>query len=155
MTHGLSKTRILHGLQCPKRLWLAVHQPELARYSQRSLQSSQAGIDAQEVYRKLIPNGILVGHVDDLKAAVQETRLILAGSAKSPVFEAAFQHSGMLVRADLIFPSLAGLHMVEIKSSRSVKDYQVQDCAIQTWVIIMSKPPALPGDSQSLTFPGV
>ena len=158
MTHGLSRTRILHGLQCPKRLWLAVHQPELARYSQRSLQSFQAGIDAQEVSRKLIPNGILVQHVDDLKAAVRETRLILAGSARIPVFEAAFQCRGMLVRADLIFPSLAGLHMVEIKASGSIKDYQVQDCALQTWVIERAGVPvrsvALAVIANTFVYPG-
>jgi hypothetical protein len=28
-------------------------------------------------------------------------------------------------------------------------------CAVCLGIIIMSKPPALPGDSQSLTFPGV
>ncbi len=135
MTHGLSKTSILNGLQCPKRLWLEVHQPELAHYSERSAQSIQAGNEVQEVYRGLIPNGILVEHVDDLKAALQETRLILTGSTCVPVFEGAFQHNGVLVRADPIFPVSAGARMVEVKNAGSVKDYHVQDCAIQTWVI--------------------
>lgn len=159
MIHGLSKTKILHGLQCPKRLWLAVHQPELARYSQRALQSFQDGNEAQEVYRGLIPDGILVQHVDDLKAALDETRrLIITGSSSVPVFEAAFQHSGVLVRPDLIFPSVAGFHMVEIKASGSVRDHQVQDCAVQTWVTgkagIPIKTVALALINKSFVYPG-
>jgi hypothetical protein len=135
MTHGLSKSRILDGLQCPKRLWLAVHHPELTRYSQRSLQSFQAGIEAQEAYRKLIPNGILVEHVDDSRTALEETCRIMVEDPGAPIFEPAFQHKGVLVRADLMLPSLEGYRMVEIKASASVKDGQVKDCAIQTWLI--------------------
>lgn len=158
MTHGLSKTRILNGLQCAKRLWLKVHRPELARYSARAAQSIQTGIETQEAYRKLIPNGILIGHVDDLTAAREETRLILSESPDVPIFEGAFQHRGVLVRADLIFPSLAGLHMVEIKASGSVDDYQVQDCAIQTWVIeragLPIKTVSLAVINKSFVYPG-
>ncbi len=78
MSHGLSKSKILYGLQCQKRLWLSVYHPDLLRQSPRALQSIQAGIEAQEMYRGLIPNGILVQHVDDQKAALEETRRLIA-----------------------------------------------------------------------------
>lgn len=161
MSHGLSKSKILDGLQCPKRLWLKVHQPDpdLLRQSPRALQSIQAGIEAQEVYRRLIPNGILVQHVDDQKAALKETRrLILTRATRVPIFEAAFQHRGVLARADVIFPSPDGFHVVEIKASGSVKDYQLQDCAIQTWVFeragIPIKTVALAVIDKSFMYPG-
>lgn len=161
MSHGLSKSKILHGLQCPKRLWLSVYHPDpdLLRQSPRALQSIQAGIEAQEVYRGLIPNGILVQHVDDQKAALEETRrLIATRSARVPIFEAAFQHRGVLARADVIFPSPDGFHVVEIKASGSVKDYHLQDCAIQTWVFeragIPIKTVALAVIDKSFVYPG-
>ena len=135
MSYGLSKTKILYGLQCPKRLWLEVHQPELAQYSELSAQLMQAGNEVHRAYRKLVPDGILVEHVDDLNAALEQTRLILSESAGAPVFEGAFQHNGVLVRADLIFPVSTGSRLVEVKAAGSVKDYHIQDCAIQTWVI--------------------
>jgi hypothetical protein len=135
MSYGLSKTRILNGLQCPKRLWLEVHRPELAEYSKLSAQFIQAGNEVHKAYRELIPDGILVEHVDDLNAALEQTRLILSESAGAPVFEGAFEHTGVLVRADLIFPVSTGSRLVELKAAGSVKDYHIQDCAIQTWVI--------------------
>ena len=94
MSYGLSKTKILHGLQCPKRLWLEVHQPELAHYSEASTQIIQAGNEAHYAYRELIPDGILVEHVDDLEAALEQTRLILNKAADAPILEAAFEHNG-------------------------------------------------------------
>jgi hypothetical protein len=159
MSYGLSKTKILHGLQCSKRLWLKVNQPELAKYSRRALQSIQDGNEAQEVYRGLFPNGILIQHVDDPKTALEETRgLLLAGPSGDPIFEAAFEYIRVLVRADLIFPSLAGFHMVEIKASGSVKDLHLQDCAIQTWVFekagIPIKTVALAVINKSFVYPG-
>jgi Domain of unknown function(DUF2779) len=41
----------------------------------------------------------------------------------------------VLVRADLLFPVSTGSRLVEVKAAGSVKDYHIQDCTIQTWVI--------------------
>lgn len=54
-----------------------------------------------------------------------------------PLFEPAFQHDGLLVRIDLLLPEdTAGRHhhLVEVKSTASVKDYHLPDAAIQAWV---------------------
>jgi hypothetical protein len=133
MSYGLSKTKILHGVQCPKRLWLEVHQPELAQYSETSAQLMQAGNDVHKKYRELVPGGILVEH--DLNAALEETRLILSESTGAPVFEGTLQHNGVLVRADLIFPVSTGSRLVEVKNAGLAKDYFIQDCVIHAWVI--------------------
>lgn len=135
MSYGLSKTRILNGLQCPKRLWLEIHQPDLAHYSERATQIIQNGIEANCAYRKLIPDGILVEHVDDLEAALEQTRIILNKAPDAPILEAAFEHNGILVRPDHIFRDFKQFRLVEVKAAGSVKNYHVQDCAIQTWVI--------------------
>ena len=72
MSYGLSKTKILNGLQCPKRLWLEVHQPELAHYSENSAQLMRAGNEVHKAYRELVPGGILVEYVDDLNATLKQ-----------------------------------------------------------------------------------
>ncbi len=92
MSYGLSKTKILYSLQCPKRLWLEVHQPDLAQYSEVSIQMMNTGNDVRRVHRELISNGILVGHVDDLEAALNQTDVALKQSGSAPVLEGAFQH---------------------------------------------------------------
>ena len=135
MSHGLSKSKIIHGIQCPKRLWLEIHRPELAKYSEKAAQFLQAGNDAHRAYRELVPDGILVGHVDNLKSALEQTRIILNAASGTPILEGAFQHKGVLVRADLIVPDSKDFRLVEVKAAGSVKNYHFQDCAIQTWVI--------------------
>jgi len=59
----------------------------------------------------------------------------MAAHPDRPIFEATFQHDGVLVRADLLLPTPSGYRMVEVKSSTSVKPYHVDDCAIQSWVL--------------------
>jgi hypothetical protein len=135
MSHGLSKSRIVHGIQCPKRLWLEIHRPELAKYSGKALLFLQAGHDAHKSYRELVPNGTLIEHQDDMPEALAQTRLALRESTGAPILEGAFQHNGVLVRADLIVPDSTDIRLVEVKAAGSVQDYHFQDCAIQTWVI--------------------
>jgi hypothetical protein len=50
------------------------------------------------------------------------------------VFEAAFSYLDVLVRADILLLENAGHRLVEVKSSTRVKDYHLDDCAIQAWV---------------------
>ena len=152
--HGLSKSRILLHRQCPKRLWLKVHCPELEKIDDDNQARFATGTYVGEVAQQLYPDGVLIDG-DDLSRAVIDTQTILAGD-KRPIFEATFQADGVLIRADLLLPSpqesplsnslpLAGertneksnLHsyrMVEVKSSTSVKDYHLTDAAIQSWV---------------------
>ena len=51
------------------------------------------------------------------------------------IFEATFEHDGILVRADVLIPDGNCWRLVEVKASTSVKDYHVLDCAIQEWVL--------------------
>lgn len=135
MSCRLSKTKILHGLHCPKRLWLEVHQPELAHYSERAAQIIQAGHEANKAYRELIPEGILVEHVNDLKAALNQTQVVLKEFPGTPVFEGTFQHKGVMVRADYLYLRSKKFHLVEVKARTSFDERHIRDCAIQTSII--------------------
>lgn len=130
--HGLSKSRILLHRQCPKRLWLKVHRPELEEVDNSNQARFDTGIYVGELARQLHPNGVLI-EGDDLGQAVIDTQAILAGE-KRPIFEATLQAGGLLIRADLLLPEQDGYRMVEVKSSTSVKDYHLTDAAIQSWV---------------------
>lgn len=88
--HRLSKSRILAGLQCPKRLYLQVHHPELAQDSASAKQSFSMGHQLGAVAQDLHPGGILICHDDSLNEAINETRELLANSAPEILFEATF-----------------------------------------------------------------
>ena len=66
---------------------------------------------------------------------VAATRDLISNGARFPIFEATFEHDGILVRVDVLIPSGDGWRVVEVKASTSVKDYHVLDCAIQEWVL--------------------
>lgn len=133
--YGLSKSRIIAWKQCPKRLWLQIHRHDLLKVSDETERSFQIGYEVGEIARSLLPNGILIEDDDDLSAALVATKVAMASHPDRPIFEATFQHDGVLVRADVLIPAKNGYRMAEVKSSASVKPYHVDDCAVQAWVL--------------------
>lgn len=135
MTRAITKSRILSGLRCPKRLWLQTYQSESAETSSTSQLTIANGIEASSKARLNYPGGILIEHVEQPNLAVAETTRLLASNPPVPLFEAAFTYAGALVRSDILVPVEAGWRMIEVKSSGSVKDHHLIDCAIQLWVL--------------------
>ena len=131
----LSKSRIISGLQCPKRLYLEVHRPELAEVSDETERMFSNGHRVGEIARSQWPGGKLISYTDDLQAALAETQALLKAEPKTVLFEPAFQHGGVLVRADVLSPFRGKARLVEVKSSTGVKDYHYNDAAIQYWVV--------------------
>jgi hypothetical protein len=130
----LSKSRILNGLQCPKRLYLQVHQPELAEIDPSTEHRFHVGHEVGDVARSLHAGGKLMAD-EDLNAALNASRQELAGAGDKVLFEPAFAHGGVLVRADILSRRGADIELREVKSSTSVKDYHYQDVAVQVWTL--------------------
>ena len=137
--HGLSKSRITEWRQCPKRLWLRVNHPELLEESDQMQRVFQIGHEIGELAQKLCPDGILIEDQKNLSAAIISTKAALKDHPDRPIFEATFQHEGLLIRADVLLPTRKGYRMTEVKSSTSVKPYHIDDCAVQAWVLKQNK----------------
>lgn len=133
--YGLSKSRIVAWKQCPKRLWLQIHRHDLLEVSDEAERGFQIGYEVGAVAQGLYLNGILIEDDSDLSAALLSTKAAIETHPGRPIFEATFQHDGLLVRVDVMLPTANGYRMVEVKSSTSVKPYHIDDCAIQTWVL--------------------
>ncbi len=134
----LSKTRYLSGDQCHLRLWYDTHAPDLAPEIDDTLQAVfDTGHEVGEIACRRYPGGHLVAqdhrHVAE---AMEETREVIAASDAPALFEAAFVHRGVLVRADVIerLPG-GGWGLVEVKSTTRLKDVFVLDVAVQLWVL--------------------
>lgn len=130
----LSKSRLLVSRQCPKRLWLAAYRPDLLDES-GATSRFVAGQAVGAVARSLHPEGRLIAHEHDLDAAVRETHEALQADPNRPLFEPAFRHDGLLVRADVLLDAGTAATLVEVKSTSGVKEYHYADAAIQTHVI--------------------
>ncbi len=138
----LSKSKVLAYRQCPRRLWLEVHRPELKDEDTGSPAAFAAGQEVGAVARELYdPAG--AGRLIDLQGlgfleAFNATRQALA--TRSPIFEASFSAGGALVLADILLPAkararTAAWRMVEVKSAASVNDVHRDDVALQAHVV--------------------
>lgn len=135
---SLSKSRVLAGHLCPKRLYLQVNAPDLAaapdaarRY--RLEQGHEVGRHAQRAF----PGGIaLAGGRERLDEALAQTAALLRDPTVPAIFEATFRHDDVLVRVDVLArDGGAGWRLIEVKSTTSVKLYHPIDVAIQRHVL--------------------
>ena len=135
---GLSKSKLMSFRQCPKRLWLEKHRPDLAQEIPGQEAVFALGHEVGDIARRLYDpagSGILIEYDEGLKAAMDRTASVLAQASEAPVFEATFQRNGLLVRADVLERGPRGPRLIEVKASTSVKQEHLVDCAIQSWVI--------------------
>jgi predicted RecB family nuclease len=125
------------GLQCPKRLWQAVYDPEPAEEPLPGTAKGM-GIEVGIKARLLWPGGVLVddpGHhrYDD---AVRCTKTLIADSTVPAILEATLVYDGVLVRVDGLERLPDGRWRVnEVKSSTRIKDEHLEDLALQVYVL--------------------
>jgi hypothetical protein len=137
---NLSKSKILAFRQCPKRLWLEIHKPEL-RDDSASEAVFQIGHQVGEAARRIYdPEGtgvtIDINKLGHGPALAQSAVLLSQGL--TPIFEAGVCIEGSLAYADVMLPDpqdgAVAWKMIEVKSSGSVKDYQRDDIAVQAHI---------------------
>lgn len=134
---GLSKSRFCQGLQCPKQLWLRVHEPDAPELAvDPALQAVfDRGNRVGEAARERFPGGVLVdGDHWEVREKVEWTRRAIADGAPA-IFEAAFQEDGVFVAVDVLERRRRGFALAEVKSTLEVKEPHVPDVAIQLHVL--------------------
>ena len=160
-----SKSKLLALRQCPKRLWLEVHRPELREDSSATEASFQIGFQVGDIAQRLYdPEGL--GAVIDVAtegfdAAFKRSAELLK-SARQPIFEAGISAGGAMAFADVMLPAKENdttvWRMVEVKAAASVKDYHRDDVAVQAFVAKTAGVPlqsiALAHIDSSWTYPG-
>ena len=132
--HALSKTRVLAGLQCPKRLYLQLAAPELAEAPDAALQFRFAqGHEAGRLAQQAFPGGVVLeAGRDRLDEALARTASLVRDPAVPAIFEATFRHDDVLVRVDVLARgSRGGWRLIEVKSTTRVKEHHLADVAVQ------------------------
>lgn len=159
-----SKSKILAYRQCPKRLWLEVHQPELRDDSAATQAGFQVGVQVGNVAHRIYDadgQGALIdAQTEGFSRAIQRSAELLQSA--QPIFEAGFSAGGALAFADVMLPvdseGKLSWRMVEVKSSTSVKDYHRDDAAVQAYVARSAGVPlvsiALAHIDSSWVYPG-
>lgn len=142
MTHLLSKSKYIRGLQCERALWLDVHEPRLARYTAEQMRRFDRGRDFEYAFKAQFHDGIdlsaELGRNVDLYPARTAELLDLrpCPTAKTVLFEAGFQYDDVLVLADVVCQRKDGsLDIYEVKSGTTLSDTYRRDAALQHYVI--------------------
>ena len=159
-----SKSKLLALRQCPKRLWLEIHRPDLREDSAATQASFQIGHQVGDIARRIYdPEGL--GAIIDVQSegfarAFNRSAELL--DSDQPIFEAGFKAGGALAFADVMLPEQIDgkkdWRMVEVKSSTSVKDYHRDDVAVHAFVAqsagVALQSVALAHIDNSWTYPG-
>ena len=137
MAARLSKSKLMAALQCERRLWLEVNQPDLASYPRtpgrplplvtrsgkwRGTCIAPAMVRASARVRRGL------GAALRLRSACWPIRRITGRSTRRRSSTRA-SWSGWTCCC-----GAAGVHLIEVKSSTSLKQEHLSDCAIQAWV---------------------
>jgi hypothetical protein len=137
MPHLLSKSTYLYGCQCPKRLALHKLRPDLKNPPDPSQEALfTRGINVGHLARELFPGGVDAAppNAYSYSVSVKKTAKLMAEGA-TVIYEAAFQHDGLLCALDILMKDDAGWQAYEVKSSTEVKDTHLEDAAYQYYVM--------------------
>ncbi|HEX7078419.1 MAG TPA: DUF2779 domain-containing protein [Candidatus Eisenbacteria bacterium] len=135
---SLSKSKVLAGLQCPKRLYLECYAPDTRDPIDASRQALfDAGREVGRVARGRFPGGVTMEEDPRLHDdAARATRATLADPRVPSIYEAAFTHDRIRVRVDVLARAGNGAwDVVEVKSATSVKEEYLPDLAVQLLVV--------------------
>ncbi len=126
----LSKTKYLNGLQCPKYLWMLLHEPAKVPEPNAATQHIfEQGHRVSEVAKKLFPGGVNVPTEDFMKNTWETQALV---QQRVPIFEAGILAESIYARADILNPvGEDEWDIIEVKSSTSVSDVHVHDVSFQ------------------------
>jgi len=136
MSTRLSKSRFQKGLQCPRALWLSVHEPQAAAPVMESKQwIFDQGTEVGRLAQQLFAGGVEV--TEDYRhqrEAIETTRRLIEDGA-TVLYEPAFYFDGVLVRVDVLVKTGDVWDLYEVKSTTKVRPEHVTDAAVQTYVV--------------------
>ena len=128
----------MSGIQCHKRLYLELYDPDLAGSTDESAQSAfDIGHRVGALARDQYPAGRLIGH-DHLHHADAEvaTQSALGDPSVPAIYEGAFSFDQVSVRADILTRTRdRRFDLFEVKSTLDVKPEHEWDVALQLYVL--------------------
>ena len=140
MSMRISKSKFCAGVQCLKRLYLLVHEPELAAEPDGATDAIiEQGREVGLLARQMFPGGVEVRSEWDLDQAIRATRELIGNRDVPAIFEGTFENNRVLVRVDVLHRRKdERWRLIEVKSTTEVRDHHLEDVAIQHRVVTRS-----------------
>lgn len=133
---SLSKSLFIKGLQCIKALYLDRYHPELKdRVTEAQQRIFDSGTQVGLIARDHLPGGVEIPYDGfTLQEQIEKTAAAIKQGATT-IYEAAFEHEGLFMKADILSRDSRGWNLYEVKSATQVKDVHIDDLAFQYYVL--------------------
>lgn len=137
----LTKSQFIAGVQCLKRLYWIVHEPELVGESSASSQAIiEQGREVGLLARKLFPGGVTV-EAGEPEHAIRRTRELIANPEVPAIFEGACENGGVFVRVDILHRRRDRRWREDArKGSRALLYSVIRIGKMQSWPIAVFRP---------------
>lgn len=135
--HKLSKSSYISGKQCEKRLYLQKKHRDLAASPSAQLEAIMAqGTSVGELARKYFSDGIDATPESyyDFGPSIELTKAAIE-RGEINIYEAAIYDDEVLAALDIWHKPEKESWAIEVKSSTAVKEYHLDDAALQYWVM--------------------
>ncbi|TKX33699.1 DUF2779 domain-containing protein [Campylobacter taeniopygiae] len=132
----LSKSRYIRALQCVKSLWLKTYKSEvLDTPDDNVLTKFSTGDKVGELAYGLFSKGVKIEFQSSTFEEKCQLTKDLIEQNQEIIYEATFSYKGIVVMVDILQNTKSGLIINEVKSSTSLKDVYLDDCALQYYVL--------------------
>jgi len=129
--YSLTKTLILSGIQCEKKLWFDLN--DKIKLKDKAI--FRSGNRFNDVVRKHYGEGLDLSDEKDHQIVIEKTREATQSDNINVIYEAGFLFKKTFIRADVLIKKDNQWTMLEAKASTSVKDINISDLAIQSYVV--------------------
>jgi CRISPR/Cas system-associated exonuclease Cas4 (RecB family) len=129
LSYNLTKSKIITGLRCPKKLWFDINEKiEIDHFLFHK--GNVFGEKIKEIYGDGLD---LSNNFED--DVIQLTNDAMNDPKVNIIYEGAFLFEETLVRTDVLIRKNNGWKLIEAKSSQSLQEHHLQDIAIQYYVL--------------------
>ena len=128
--YSLTKTLILSGIQCEKKLWFDLND----KIKSKDKAIFRSGNRFNDVVRKHYGEGLDLSDEKDHQKVIEKTKEAIQSNI-DVIYEAGFQYKKTFIRSDVLIRKNNQWIMLEAKASTSVKDINISDLAIQSFVV--------------------
>ena len=129
--YSLTKTLILSGIQCEKKLWFELND----KIKSKDKAIFRSGNRFNDVVRKHYGKGIDLSDEKEFETVIKKTKEAIQSNNINVIYEAGFLFKKTFIRADVLVKKDNKWTMLEAKASTSVKDINISDLAIQSYIV--------------------
>ena len=129
--YSLTKTLILSGIQCEKKLWFDLN--DKIKLKDKAI--FRSGNKFNDVVRKHYGEGLDLSDEREHQIVIERTKEAIQSDNINVIYEAGFLFKKTFIRADVLIKKDNQWTMLEAKASTSVKDINISDLAIQSFIV--------------------